>query len=109
MTSRELILLMTTLPDTASAERIAATLVEQKLAACVQILPPGQSIYEWGGQVTRAEECLLLVKTLLSHQERAVAALLAAHPYQLPELIGMRPDYVSPAYQDWVAQTLAAV
>lgn len=105
----ELILLMTTLPDAPTAEALAAQLIEQKLAACVQILPPGQSVYWWAGAVVREPEQIVLIKTLSRLQPAATTAILAAHPYEVPELIGLRLDYASPAYVDWVVQTLARV
>lgn len=102
----ELLLLMTTVPDTATAERLSAALIEQKLAACVQMLPAGQSIFFWQGTVTQAEERLLLIKTLAARREAVMAALAALHPYEVPEIIGLLADCVHPVYLKWVEETV---
>lgn len=94
-------LLLSSCPDTASAERIAEALVGEGLAACVSLLPGARSVYRWQGAVERAEECLLLVKSAAP-----VAAigerLRALHPYELPELVAVEAASGLPAYLDWV-------
>ncbi len=88
----------------AAAERIAAALVEQRLAACVNLLPAMRSIYRWQGEVQRDEESLLLIKTAASRFEALRAAVLAAHPYELPEVIAVKLDACHPPYLDWVLE-----
>jgi periplasmic divalent cation tolerance protein len=80
-------LVLTTCPDVETGERIAHTLVDERLAACVNILPVAKSVYLWKGRVESAAEQLLVIKSA----ERAFRAiqkrLLELHPYELPEII----------------------
>lgn len=99
MTAMTLRIVLTTCPDAATAERIARTLVEEKLAACVNMLPPMRSIYRWKGQVEDATEQLLVIKT--AQQFAAVRdRIRSLHPYELPEIITVPiadglPDYLA--------------
>lgn len=98
----ELRILLTTLPALDQAERLAEILVDERLAACVQLLPAVLSIYRWQGQRVRDSECLLLVKTrpdLLVQCEQRMAAL---HPYECPEIVALAPCAVNAAYAAWV-------
>lgn len=90
-------------PDRATAERIATTLVEERLAACVNILPGMRSVYRWEGRVEAVDEVLLLVKTSAGAYPVLQARLTALHPYELPELLAVEPAAGLPAYLDWVA------
>lgn len=92
-----------TCPDPESAVRIADTLVEERLAACVNILPGLRSVYCWQGQVERADEALLLIKTTADRLESLQQRILALHPYELPEVIAVEAGGL-PAYLDWVVQ-----
>ncbi|MFS8137529.1 MAG: divalent-cation tolerance protein CutA [Thermomonas sp.] len=92
-----------TCPDAATAERIATALVEAHLAACVNILPGVRSIYRWQGAIERADEVLLLVKTVPDQFDHLKARLLALHPYELPELIAVETDLGHSDYLLWVA------
>jgi periplasmic divalent cation tolerance protein len=87
---------------TLSAEEFAEQLISEGIAACVNCLPNLTSIYKWQGNLERAAETLLIVKTsekLLKELELRVAEL---HPYDLPEFISVRPEYVSELYNKWV-------
>jgi periplasmic divalent cation tolerance protein len=92
-----------TCPDTASAERIADALVGESLAACVNLLPAVTSVYRWQGQVERASEIQLLIKTTAGRLEALGARVAELHPYELPELIAVEARAGLPAYLDWVA------
>jgi periplasmic divalent cation tolerance protein len=92
-----------TCPDSDTAERIATALVEERLAACVNILPGVRSIYRWQEAVERADEVLLLAKTMPDHFHRLQARLLELHPHELPEVIAVETDFGHPAYLLWVA------
>lgn len=96
-------LILCTCPDSATATRIAETLVDQELAACVNIIPGLRSIYRWQGRLEEAEECLLLIKAPLAHYARVEAAILGLHPYELPEIIAVSIDAGLPAYLAWLA------
>lgn len=92
-----------TCPDPASARRIATALVEERLAACVQILPGMQSVYRWQGRVDTADEVLLLAKTSRAAYPALQDRLRALHPYELPELVAVEAADGLPAYLQWVA------
>jgi len=100
------LLLLTTCPDAASADRIAQALVGESLAACVTRLGEARSTYRWQGQVTTDAELQLLVKTTASRLDAAMARLLELHPYELPECFVVEAVAGLPAYMDWIrAQT----
>jgi periplasmic divalent cation tolerance protein len=93
-------------PDAASAKAIAVALVEEKLAACVSCLPGVTSTFRWQGAITADDEHLLLIKTAATRFEAMKTRLLALHPYDLPELVGVPVAQGHGAYLDWVrAQT----
>ena len=101
------LLVLTNLPDAASAERIARLLVEQRLAACVNILAPCTSVYRWNDAVETATEIPLLIKTTLARYPALQAALTAAHPYELPEIVAVPLLEGLPAYLAWVGTETA--
>lgn len=92
-----------TCPDTHSAELLARTLVDERLAACVNVLPGVRSIYRWEGAVENAEEVLLLIKTTGERLPALAARLSQLHPYDLPELLAVPVAAGLPAYLHWVA------
>ena len=96
-----------TCPDAAGAERLARTLVEERLAACVNRLPGVASTYRWQGQVTTDHEELLLIKTTAGRFDALKSRLLALHPYELPELIAVPVERGHAAYLDWVRAGVA--
>lgn len=95
-------LLYCTCPDADTAARIARALVEEKLAACVNIVPGLRSIYRWQDALHDEAEALLLIKTRLDAIEPLVKALLQLHPYELPELIAVPVVAGHGPYLDWV-------
>jgi periplasmic divalent cation tolerance protein len=76
-----------TFPDPASAQALARSLVDARLAACCSVLPGMTSTYRWQGVVEQAEETLMLAKTWVDRVEALVAHVRAAHPYELPEVV----------------------
>lgn len=95
-------LILCTCPDVEVADKLAGTLISQKLAACVNILPGVRSVYEWQGEIETAQEHLLLIK---SHQDRYAAieaTLKSLHPYQLPEIIAVAIESGSLDYLKWI-------
>ena len=102
------LLVFTNLPDRAAAERLADTLVEKRVAACVNILAPCRSVYRWNNDLQRDEEHPVLIKTTEERYAALEAAIRAAHPYELPEIIAVPVERGLPAYLDWVsAETVA--
>jgi periplasmic divalent cation tolerance protein len=89
-------------PDAGSAQAIAETLVEERLAACVNQLTGICSTYRWQGKVTSDTETLLLIKTSTARFEALKTRLLQLHPYDLPELIAVPVEYGHAAYLEWV-------
>lgn len=94
---------LSTCPDPATADRIAAALVEERLAACVNAMPGLRSTYRWQGRVERADETLLIIKTTRDRLERVAERMAELHPYELPELIAVEAAGGSAAYLDWIA------
>ena len=102
------LLVLTNLPDAASAERIARLLVEQRLAACVNILAPCTSVYRWNAAIETAAEVPLLIKTTAARYAELEAAIRARHPYELPEIIAVPVGSGLPGYLDWIAAEVTA-
>lgn len=103
----QVLLVYSTAPDRETARKIADALVEERLAACVSMLPGVFSVYRWQGQVETAEETGLMMKTT----KRAFAALSARlaelHPYEVPEVVALPVTDGLPAYMRWVAEETA--
>lgn len=97
------LLVLTNLPDRAAAERLAETLVRQRLAACVNLLAPCRSVYRWKDALQRDEEHPLLAKTTTERYAALEAAIRAAHPYELPEIVAVPIDRGLPDYLSWIA------
>jgi periplasmic divalent cation tolerance protein len=96
------LLVFTNLPERAAAERLADSLLEQRLAACVNILAPCRSVYRWKAAVQHDEEHPMLIKTTTERYPELEKALRAGHPYELPEIIAVPIERGLPAYLDWV-------
>ena len=97
------LLVLTNLPNRQAAEKLADTLIEQKLAACVNILAPCRSVYRWKDAVQHDEEHPMLIKTTAERYAALEQAVRAGHPYELPEIIALPIERGLPAYLDWVA------
>ncbi|PBJ84510.1 divalent-cation tolerance protein CutA [Lysobacteraceae bacterium NML93-0399] len=97
-----------TCPDAAAAERIARTLVEERLAACVNLLPQVRSVYRWEGEVAVDDEVLLMIKTTSARLPALRTRLQALHPYDVPELIALPVAGGLPAYLQWIADATGA-
>jgi len=93
-----------TCPDTDTAQRIADALVEERLAACVNVVPGVRSIYRWKGAIECSDEVLLLVKTVAAQLDAVGARIAALHPHELPEVIAVEASGGLSAYLDWVAE-----
>jgi len=95
-------LILSTCPDADTAQRLARTLVEERLAACVSLLPGVVSTYRWQGQVEQAAEVQLLAKTPADQRDALMARLAELHPYELPDILAVETAAGLPAYLDWV-------
>jgi periplasmic divalent cation tolerance protein len=96
------LLVITNLPDRASAETLAAALVERRVAACVNVMSPCRSVYRWQGAVEHAEEHPVFAKTPADRFAAVQDVIRELHPYELPEIIAVRVDAGLPAYLAWV-------
>ena len=101
------LLVFTNLPDRAAAERLADALIEKRVAACVNILAPCQSVYRWKNDLQHDEEHPMLIKTTAEQYPALEAAIRAGHPYELPEIIAVPIERGLPAYLDWIAAETA--
>lgn len=103
LSSAPALLCLSTCPDDATARRIAEALVDQGLAACVNVLPGVHSVYRWQGRVEREDEVLLLAKTTPQAFAALRDGLVALHPYDLPEVVAVDITDGLPAYLAWIA------
>jgi len=98
----EFIQVVTSIDSEGKAGEIARKLLEERLAACVQVLGPVRSRYWWEGKLEEAEEWLCLVKAKAADYERIESAIKAAHPYTVPEILAMPIATGNPDYLDWL-------
>jgi len=96
------LVVLTNCPDVEVADRIARTVVEQRLAACVNRLAPVESVYRWQGAVERATEVPLLIKTTRERYFELEEAIRTLHPYKVPEIIAMPVSAGLLSYLRWV-------
>jgi periplasmic divalent cation tolerance protein len=99
----ETLLVLTNLPDAASAEKLAEQVIALRLAACANILAPCRSVYRWRGGIEKAEEVPLLIKTSRARYAELEAAIQAGHPYELPEIVAVPLSLGLQAYLGWIA------
>lgn len=99
----EPLLVLTNLPDAASAEKLARVVIESRAAACVNVLAACRSIYQWQGRVEITTEIPLLIKTTAKNYPQLEAIVRAHHPYDVPELIATPITHGLPVYLDWLA------
>jgi periplasmic divalent cation tolerance protein len=98
---------ITTTPSRDVGRRIARALVDRRLAACVQIIGPIESIYRWQGKVETAREWLCLIKTTRARFRAVAATVEALHPYDTPEIIALPITTGSERYMDWLAVSVS--
>ncbi len=96
------LLVLTNLPDHATAAALGSALVEARLAACANILAPCTSVYRWQAAVETASEVPVLLKTTRARYAELEAAIRARHPYELPEIVAVPVEHGLDAYLAWV-------
>jgi len=101
------ILVLTQMPDHASALALARALVEGRLAACVSVGAPVDSLYHWRGQIETAREVPVAIKTRAGRYAAVEAAIVARHPYELPEVLAVPMVHGLERYLDWIAAETA--
>ena len=99
------ILVMTTYPDATGAEDLARTLVRERLAACVNVLPRMTSIYMWQGEEQRGEEHQLFIKTRRERFDALRDRIDALHPYEVAEIIALPIENGLSAYLNWIDES----
>jgi len=99
-------LVLCTCPAGETAESLARFLVEQRLAACVNIVPGVTSVYTWEGALEKSREDLLLIKTEHARYAELETCLRQRHPYQVPEIIALPIERGLPDYLQWIALCL---
>jgi len=100
-------LVLTTLPNAASARRLAAHLIKMKLAACVSFREGWVSTYRWKGRVERAKETLAIIKTTSSKYSRLENEIKALHPYDVPEILCVNAAGGLRTYLQWIAASVS--
>ena len=100
----EALVVLCTVPDEETATKLAETVVQNRLAACVNIIGPHKSIYEWGGKLEHDTEFLLVIKTSRQRFEALAEKVIQLHPYEVPEIIALPILAGNAAYLDWVKQ-----
>jgi len=95
-----------TTPDRESARKLARSIIDQKLAACVNIVPNIESIYMWEGKVTEDNEYLMMVKTRTNRIDELSKFVRENHPYSVAEVISLPIQNGNPPYLDWIAQSV---
>jgi periplasmic divalent cation tolerance protein len=98
----EHLLAVTTVGNDDDAEKLARALVESRVAACVNIIGPARSFYQWKGKLEDDRELVLLMKTRTDRFSDLEAVLHEVHPYEVPELIALPIDRGSAAYLAWI-------
>jgi periplasmic divalent cation tolerance protein len=104
--SDRFLIVFITAPSVEDAERIGGVLVEERLAACVNVLGGVRSIYRWEGAIERDDEVLMIVKTEDAAFDRLQARVLELHPYDVPEIVGLQPQHISDGYRRFLEENV---
>ena len=102
----ETVVVLVTAPSAEKAAEIARAVVEEKLAACGNVIPSIRSIYAWEGKVHDEPEALLILKAPRKRFQDLCDRIVALHPYQVPEVIGLPIEGGNERYIDWIIQTM---
>lgn len=104
----DFVLVLTTIPITDRGAAIARTLVDERLAACVSVLPPMTSVYRWQGEVTEDSEQQLIVKTTRAQLAALERRIRELHPYDVPEFLVVEIAGGAAAYLEWLGGSVAS-
>jgi periplasmic divalent cation tolerance protein len=103
--AEEVLLVLSTFPDAVTARRIARQLVEERCAACANILPAVESVYWWENKLEQANETLVFFKTSAERFAALQTTLRRLHPYDVPEILAFRVVDGLPEYLRWVQES----
>lgn len=98
----EFVLVLTSVPDERAGRELGRALVEERLAACVTVLPASRSLYRWEGKVCDEVEHVLFIKTRAALYDRIETRIKALHPYEVPEIVALALEKGSRDYWDWL-------
>ena len=102
ITDHKILLVMTTITDIGKGKLLARQIVDQRLAACCNIVPAVTSIYRWKDELHEVQECLLVMKTIETRYTQLSKFILQQHPYETPELIALPVTQSTQEYLSWV-------
>ena len=102
MTDNDALVVLVTVPNAETADKLGEALVGERLAACVNVIDGVRSIYRWKGAVERDDELLCVCKTTRGGFERLRARVVELHPYELPEVVALPIERGHAAYLDWI-------
>lgn len=102
-----MLVVLTTVSSSDEGNALAEKIINARLAACVQILPPMTSVYMWEGKLQKEGEHLLLIKTLPEKWEDLRDFITANHSYDTPEIVAVETEHVAESYRDWLRNTLS--
>jgi len=100
------VIVLTTVGASFEVQPLALQLVEERLAACVNVVPQIHSVYRWKGKIENDSEQLLLIKTAEERLDALRTTLFAMHPYEVPEFVVIRIDDLSDTYRAWLVGEL---
>jgi periplasmic divalent cation tolerance protein len=101
----EYVIVLTTLPADADGRALGRTLVDERLAACVNLLPPMDSVYRWEGQVEHDTERQVIIKTARERVSALWERIRELHPYETPEFVVLSIQDGSDAYLRWLGES----
>merc|ERR1712154_483158 len=105
--SGSLSLMYVMVPDMETAKKLAKPLIQNKQAACVNIIPQVTSVYEWEGEIEESSELVMLIKTSTSRVEEISTFIRENHPYDVAAAISIKIDNGNPPFLDWIASTVS--
>ena len=106
MKRSQVLIVLVTCPTVRAARRIGNTVVQRRLAACVNLVPGVESTFRWKGKVDHAREVLLVIKTTAARFEALRRAVVSLHPYDVPEVIGFPAQRGHTPYLRWVISSI---
>ena len=95
-------ILLSTVESAQTAEKIASTVVEERLAACVNVLPGVSSYFRWEGEIQREQEFMLILKTSTDRLRALIERIKTLHPYEVPEIVSVPVEEGHQPFLDWV-------
>lgn len=95
-------ILLSTVESAQTAEKIASTVVEERLAACVNVLPGVSSYFRWEGEIQREQEFMLILKTSTDRLRELIERIKILHPYEVPEIVSVPVEEGHQPFLDWV-------